>query len=113
MPSCSSARRRSASVGGLMRLHERSSCEKRRGPSERSCTSSAVHFAPMISAQAATAQVVESWTWVIVGLTPELNSPASATEWGGAALDLRDCKSCDRAEPAGGRPARLGDPGDA
>src|SRR5438034_351621 len=49
-----------------MPAHECSSSEKRRGPSERSCTSSAVHFAPMISAQAATAQEVDSWTGFIV-----------------------------------------------
>ena len=51
---------------GLIPLQERSSWEKRRGPSERSCTSRAVHFAPMISAQAATAQVDDSWTAFIV-----------------------------------------------
>ena len=51
---------------GLIPLHERSSCENRRGPSERSCTRSAVHLAPMISAVAATAQVVDSWTGFIV-----------------------------------------------
>src|SRR5439155_25047542 len=49
-----------------MPWHERSSSEKRRGPSERSWTSSAVHFAPMISAVAATAQVPATWTGFIV-----------------------------------------------
>src|SRR3954447_21360602 len=49
-----------------MPWHDRSSSEKRRGPSERSCTSSAVHFAPMISAVAATAQVPATWTGFIV-----------------------------------------------
>src|SRR5579884_559794 len=49
-----------------MPWHERSSSEKRRGPSERSCTRSAVHLAPMISAVAATAHVVASWTGFIV-----------------------------------------------
>src|ERR1700758_4739190 len=46
--------------------HECSSWEKRRGPSERSWTRRAVHFAPMISAEAATAQVDGSWTAFIV-----------------------------------------------
>src|ERR1035437_10303935 len=36
MPSCSRALSRSSSVRGLMPQQERSSCEKRRGPSERS-----------------------------------------------------------------------------
>jgi hypothetical protein len=49
-----------------MPLHDFSSCEKRRGPSERSWTSRAVHFAPMISAEAATAQFVAWWTGFIV-----------------------------------------------
>src|SRR6059058_5283861 len=66
MLSSSRARRRSDSVRGLMPAHECSSCEKRRGPSERSWTRSAVHFAPMISAHAATAQEVDSWTGFIV-----------------------------------------------
>src|SRR5438105_3336949 len=48
-----------------MPWHERSSSEKRRGPSERSWTSTAVHFAPMISAQQATEQV-SSWIAFIV-----------------------------------------------
>src|SRR6266852_289444 len=50
MRSCSRARNRSESVRGLIPGHERSSSEKRRAPSERSWTSSAVHFAPMIAA---------------------------------------------------------------
>ncbi len=51
---------------------ECSSSENRRGPSDRSCTSSAVHFEPMISAEHATAQVA-SWTGFIVRvLTPTL-----------------------------------------
>src|SRR6476659_3713303 len=66
MLSRSSARRRSASVRGLMPAHECSSSEKRRAPSERSCTRSAVHFAPMISAHAATAHEVDSWTGFMV-----------------------------------------------
>src|SRR5438477_8293912 len=77
MPSCSSARRRSASVRGLMPLHERSSWENRRGPSERSWTSRAVHLAPMISAQAATAQVAVSWTGFIVRVTLGLYAEAA------------------------------------
>src|SRR5919108_533521 len=64
-PSCSSTRSRSESVRGLMPGHERSSSEKRRGPSDRSCTTSAVHFVPMMSAQHATAHV-SSWTGSIV-----------------------------------------------
>src|SRR5215204_5463375 len=48
-----------------MPRQECSSSEKRRAPSERSCTRSSVHFAPMISAQAATEQVA-SWTGFIV-----------------------------------------------
>src|SRR5690242_13688437 len=66
IPSCSSTRSRSASVLGLMPWHECSSSENRRGPSERSCTSRAVHFAPITSAQAATAHVVASWIGFIV-----------------------------------------------
>src|SRR5437868_11320142 len=49
-----------------MPWHERSSSEKRRGPSERSWTRRAVHLAPMISAVAATAHVLASWTGFIV-----------------------------------------------
>src|ERR671934_105739 len=65
IPSSSSARRRSDSVRGLIPAHECSSSEKRRGPSERSCTRRAVHLAPMISAHAATEQV-SSWIAFIV-----------------------------------------------
>ena len=53
--SCSRTRRRSESVRGLMPGQERSSSEKRRGPSERSWTMIAVHFEPMMSAVQATA----------------------------------------------------------
>jgi hypothetical protein len=53
-------------VRGLIPEHECSSSENRRGPSERSWTSRAVHLAPMISALAATAHVVDSWTAFIV-----------------------------------------------
>src|SRR5262245_19021636 len=49
-----------------MPLQECSSSENLRGPSERSWTSRAVHLAPMISAQAATAQVADSWTAFMV-----------------------------------------------
>src|SRR5712691_9497074 len=49
--------------------HAMRSSEKRRGPSERSCTSSAVHFAPTISAHAATEQDVVSCTAFIVRTT--------------------------------------------
>src|SRR4051794_38006823 len=69
MPSSSRARRRSDNVRGLMPAHECSSSEKRRGPSERSWTRSAVHFAPMISAQAATEQL-SSWMALIVRIAP-------------------------------------------
>src|SRR6266550_3434419 len=69
MPSSSRARRRSDNVRGLIPEHECSSSEKRRGPSERSWTSSAVHFAPMISAHAATEQL-SSWTARIVRIAP-------------------------------------------
>src|SRR5205823_4435332 len=63
---CSSARSRSESVRGLIPEHECSSSVKRRGPSERSWTSTAVHFAPRISAQAATEQQLELWILPIV-----------------------------------------------
>ena len=76
-PSPSSARSRSASVRGLMPQQDRSSCENRRGPSERSCTRSAVHLAPMISAEAATPQAVDSWTACIVRLIYRLYVPPS------------------------------------
>src|SRR5204863_1781335 len=56
----------SESVRGEIPAHECSSWENRRGPSERSWTRSAVHFAPMISAVAATAHDVASWTGFIV-----------------------------------------------
>src|SRR5215208_622143 len=72
MPSVSSARRRSESVRGLIPWHECSSSVKRRAPSERSCTSTAVHFAPRISAQAATEQV-ESWIGFIVRTSTNRN----------------------------------------
>src|SRR2546428_2483795 len=80
-----------------MPAHERSSSENRRGPSERSCTSSAVHLAPMISAQAATAQDVASWTGfmvriaiaIVVGLGPER---------GRRRVELWDGEACDRSE---------------
>src|SRR5258708_2580244 len=75
MPSPSSARSRSASVRGLIPQQDRSSCENRRGPSERSWTSRAVHFAPMISAEAATPQAVDSWTACIVRLICRLYVP--------------------------------------
>src|SRR4051794_23127862 len=113
MPSASSARSRSASVRGLIPWHECSSWEKRRGPSERSCRSSAVHFAPMISAVAATAQVVDSWTGFIVraGVAmPKLYARRLGAEGRGAGVDLRDRETGDRPE-AVGRLARLGDPG--
>ena len=45
--------------------HACSSSEKRRGPSDMSCTSNAVHFEPMMSAEHATAQVA-SWTGFMV-----------------------------------------------
>ena len=48
---------RSESVRGLIPGQACSSSVKRRGPSERSCTSSDVHFEPISSAHAATAQV--------------------------------------------------------
>src|SRR5204863_5959195 len=82
MPSSSRARRRSDNVRGLMPAHECSSSENRRGPSERSWTSSAVHFAPMISAHAATEQL-SSWMALIVrmrssDLTPAIVGPTDA-----------------------------------
>ena len=49
------------SVRGLIPGQERSSSEKRRGPSERSWTMIAVHFEPMMSAVQATAHS-SSWT---------------------------------------------------
>src|SRR5919198_3596257 len=72
MSSCSRRRRRSASVRGLMPAQERSSSVKRRGPSERSCTISTVHFEPTISAAPATEHVGTSWTGSIVRVPTEL-----------------------------------------
>src|SRR6266536_5242966 len=72
IPSCSSARRRSERVRGLIPAQECSSWEKRRGPSDRSCTSTAVHFAPRISAHAAT-EHVESWIGFIVRTATDRN----------------------------------------
>src|SRR5205807_1947042 len=115
MPSASSARSRSASVRGLMPWHECSSWEKRRGPSDRSWTRSAVHLAPMISAEAATAQVPASWTGSIVrvisgvAMSPIVRT-ASDTERGRAGFDLRYGESRNRPE-ALGRLARLGHAG--
>src|SRR5579862_1605760 len=54
--------RRSESVRGLIPGQACSSSVNRRGPSERSWTISDVHFWPIRSAQAATAQVVPSCT---------------------------------------------------
>src|SRR3954470_24185108 len=64
-PSCSRTRRRSESVRGLIPGQERSSSEKRRGPSDRSWTITAVHLAPIRSAVQATEQLA-SWTGRIV-----------------------------------------------
>src|SRR5438876_3453864 len=92
-----------------MPWHERSSSEKRRGPSERSWTRSAVHFAPMISAVAATAHVLASCTGFIVRTAMAKVYAASLdVERRGAGIDLRDREARDRAE-AGSRLARLGD----
>src|SRR6187401_3599401 len=63
--SCSRTRNRSESVRGLIPGQDRSSSEKRRGPSERSWTITAVHLAPMMSAVQATEQLA-SWTGRIV-----------------------------------------------
>src|SRR6188474_1455921 len=63
--SCSRTRNRSESVRGLIPGQDRSSSEKRRGPSERSWTITAVHLAPMMSAVQATEQLA-SWTARIV-----------------------------------------------
>src|SRR6266540_1587811 len=57
MPSSSSARRRSERVRGLMPLSERSSSQKRERPSDRSRTSSSVHFPHTMSAVRQTGQV--------------------------------------------------------
>src|SRR5919198_3237151 len=109
MPSCSSARSRSASVRGLMPEHECSSSENRRAPSERSWTRSAVHFAPTISAQAATEQDVASWTAFIVRMCRIL-LPGSA-ERSRRRLELRDREARDRPEAARRRLAGLGHAG--
>src|SRR6266511_1980683 len=77
MWSCSSTRSRSDSVRGLIPGQARSSSEKRRGPSERSCTRIAVHLAPMISAHAATEQL-SSCTSFIVRIGTILEAIASA-----------------------------------
>src|SRR3954471_8601973 len=94
-----------------MPVHERSSCENRRGPSERSWTSSAVHLAPMISAQAATAHVVDSCTGFIVRATVMrlIVVKASAGERAGAGVDPRDREARDRSEAARSGLAGLGD----
>src|SRR6266545_2423134 len=65
MWSCSSTRRRSDSVRGLIPGQARSSSEKRRGPSERSWTRIAVHLAPMISAHAATEQLASCTSLIV------------------------------------------------
>src|SRR5919201_6905484 len=110
MPSSSSARSRSDSVRGEMPAQERSSSEKRRGPSERSWTRSAVHFAPMISAHAATPQVAESWTGFIVRTAMHELYARCLTKRRRARLDLRNREAGDDAEPRR-RLARLGDAG--
>src|SRR5437773_7213826 len=90
-----------------MPWHERSSSEKRRGPSERSWTRSAVHFAPMISAVAATAHVLASWTGFIVRTTMrKVYAARLNAERSGTGVDLRDREAGDRPEP-GSRLARL------
>src|SRR5579884_4550243 len=83
-----------------MPWHERSSSEKRRGPSERSCTSSAVHLAPMISAVAATAQVPASCTGFIVrtAMLSIVRRVRLGAERAGTGGDLRDREARDRAE---------------
>src|ERR671930_439159 len=106
MPSCSSARRRSESVRGLMPEHECSSSEKRRGPSERSWTRIAVHFAPTISAHAATEQDVASCTAFIVRMWRILLW--RVTERSRRGFELRDREARDRPEAARRRLARLG-----
>src|SRR5437763_8983787 len=93
-----------------MPRHDRSSSEKRRGPSERSWTSSAVHFAPMISAVAATAHVPATWTGFIVrtAIAPIVRRARSGAERRRAGVDLRDREARDRSE-ALARLARLRD----
>src|SRR3954465_3607895 len=95
-----------------MPWHERSSSEKRRGPSERAWTSRAVHFAPMISAVAATAQVPARWTGFIVrtAIAWIVRRVGSDAERRGARVDLRNGEARDRAEALAGL-ARLRDPG--
>src|SRR5438045_8405067 len=94
-----------------MPWHERSSSEKRRGPSERSWTSSAVHFAPMISAVAATAQVPATWTGFMVrtAIAQIVRRARSGAERSRAGVDLGNREARDRPE-ALGRLARLRDP---
>src|SRR5205085_10359184 len=92
-----------------MPQQECSSSEKRRGPSERSWTRSAVHFAPTISAHAATEQEVASWTALIVRMRRILLW--RVTERSRRCLQLRDREARDRPEPARRRLARLGDAG--
>jgi hypothetical protein len=53
------------SVRGLIPGQECSSSEKPAGPSDMSCTSSAVHFEPMISAEHATAQVASCTGFIV------------------------------------------------
>src|SRR5436853_5293168 len=90
-----------------MPQQECSSSEKRRGPSERSWTRSAVHFAPTISAHAATEQEVASCTGFIVRMCRILLVPV--TERPRRGVELRDREARDRAEAAGRRLARLRD----
>src|SRR5437868_15260325 len=66
---------RSESVRGLMPGQAFSSCMKRRGPSERSCTISGVHLVAMISALAAPAQFPWSWMSFIVLLMARILLP--------------------------------------
>src|SRR5215217_5223016 len=80
IPSCSRTRSRSESVRGLMPGQERSSSEKRRGPSDMSWRITAVHLAPMMSAVQATEQLA-SWTGRIVRMR-SLYSEPSLVPWG-------------------------------
>src|SRR5215211_4086048 len=82
MPSSSRTRRRSDSVRGLMPGHARSSSLKRRGPSDRSWSMTAVHFAPMISAvhatehcSSCTGRMVRIRTFYATGRTPSTALP--------------------------------------
>jgi hypothetical protein len=61
----SSMSSRSESVRGLIPGQACSSSMNRRGPSERSCRSSAVHLVPMISAVAATAQLPSCTSFIV------------------------------------------------